>query len=315
MTLAIASQVKRWIDAALQHGGDRQRAARKAETILGALTLGREPDEAGRTTVHGESRLRCTKYDLGNGYRLIAIRNQDTIALVRMDSHDAADRWLDQQQGKTLQIDGIDAAVTLPDLTPPDEVPDGEAGGTLPPAARLIAPLADGELDELPIRASDVRALTRLTPESSDQELAEAVAGLGEIGQPMLQVLQFLRNGDNDRARQTLHAIQLHETTVVADAEDEQEAPVEPEKPLSKKQRRAARRAARAARAQADESSFNRMDPARLKALHDKAKLAAEEIRQEQAAARAKQAKEDEANLSFAELLERFERGDLSDDE
>ena len=57
------------------------------------------------------------------------------------------------------------------------------------------------------------------------------------------------------------------------------------------------------------------MDPARLKALHDKAKVAAEEIRQEQAAARAKQAKEDEANLSFAELLERFERGDLSDDE
>ena len=327
MSIAIATQVRRWIAAAVQHGGERQRAANKAEAIIGALSIGRDPEQIGRTTVHGESRLRCLKYDLGNGYRLISIRDADAIALVRMDSHDATDRWLDQQQGKTLQIDGIEAAVTViieacagldytvPELAPLDAAQPGEEPGTLPPAARLIAPLADGELDDLPIRASDVRALTRLTPDSSDQELAEAVSDLGEIRQPMLQILQFLRNGDNDRARQTLHGLQLPETPKVEVKEPPKEAPQEEPKALSKKQRRAARRAARAERAEADESSFNRMDPERLKALHEKAKVAAEEIRQEEAEARAEQAKEDEANLSFAELLERFERGDLSDDD
>ena len=45
MTLAIATQVKSWIETAVLQGGERQRAARKAEAIIGALSIGRDPEQ------------------------------------------------------------------------------------------------------------------------------------------------------------------------------------------------------------------------------------------------------------------------------
>ena len=301
MSISIATQVQRWIAAAVLHGGQRQRAAGKAEAILGALSLGRDPQEVGRTAAHGENRLACTKYDLGNGFRLVTLRRGDTLILLRLDNHDAIDRWLDQQRGKDLELEGVVGVFRLPEPElPSSDEPAQEAAET----QRLIAALSDADLDELPLRASAMRALTRLTPNSSDQELAEAVSDLGSMRQPILQVLQFLRNGDNERARQTLHRLHSPPAPKVAVADEaDEEAP----RSLSKKKRRAARRAARAGQTDPEESSFNRMDQEYLRLLRNKAKSAAEQARLDEEQARKEQ--HEEEGLSFAELLARFEGG------
>ena len=238
--LSIANQVKDWIADALLHGGDHQRAARKAEEIIGGLAIGRGIDEVGRSTSHGETRLRCTKYDLGNGFRLVILLRPTGIVVLHIDHHDGTDQWLNQQQGKVFRLEGIQEAIELPtpEITQPDLPAIKE-----PKAHRLIAPLPDQELDDLPLKPSDVRALTRLTAQSSDRDLAEAVADLGEIKTEMLQVLQFLRNGDNFAACKTLH--ELHEALVARSIDNTQDAHPEPTRVLSKKQRRAARRTAR----------------------------------------------------------------------
>ena len=308
MPLSISRQVKDWIADALLHGGDHQRAANKAEAIIGGLAIGRSLDEVGRSTSHGETRLRCTKYDLGNGFRLVILLRPSGIVVLYIDHHDGIDRWLNQQRGKVFHLEGIDEAIELPD---PEVTQPGLPATQQPKAARLIAPLPDGELDDLPLKPSDVRALTRLTPESSDQDLAEAVADLGEIKTEMLQVLQFLRNGDNFAACKTLH--ELHES-LVSPAMEEQPTPAEQPKPaargLSKKQRRAARRASRAEQAEKDENSFNKMDAQTLKNLRDRARIEAEEIKKQEAEQKRLADERAEEEMSFAELLERFEAGD-----
>jgi len=312
VSVAIAHQVRDWIDAAMVHGGDRQRAARKAEAIIGGLVLGRSIDEVGRSTSHGESRLRCTKYDLGNGFRLIILRRPSGVVVLHLDHHDGTDRWLNVQQGKVFHVDGVEEAIELPS---PDE-PEPEPPAIQPDApTRLIAPLPDGEFDDLPIKPSAMRALTRLTTHSSDRELADAVTDLGELKADILQVLQFLRNGDNHAAYKSLHA--LHELPEPeppkAEPGGQPEPEPEPIHALSKKQRRAARRAARSGGVSGGDSSYNTMDKQALKALAEQKAQEAKRI-QAEAAQRQQQAEQRaEDELSFGELLERFERGESVD--
>ena len=127
----------------------------------------------------------------------------------------------------------------------------------------------------------------------------------------MLQVLQFLRNGDNFAACKTFH--ELHES-LVSPAMEEQPTPAEQPKPaargLSKKQRRAARRASRAEQAEKDENSFNKMDAQTLKNLRDRARTEAEAIKKQEAEQKRLADERAEEEMSFAELLERFEAGD-----
>jgi len=312
VSLAIAQQVRDWIDDGIVHGGDRQRAARKAEAIIGGLVLGRSIEEVGRSTSHGESRLRCTKYDLGNGFRLVILLRPSGVVVLHLDHHDGTDRWLNAQQGKVFHVDGIDEAIELPS---PDE-PGDEPPAAKPDApTRLIAPLPDGEFDDLPIKPSAMRALTRLTTQSSDRELANAVADLGELKADMLQVLQFLRNGDNHTAYKALHALhELSEPEPPNTEPDEQtELEPEPNHALSKKQRRAARRAARSGGVSGGDSSYNTMDKQTLKALAEQKAQEARRIQAEEAQRQQQAEQRGEDELSFAELLERFERGESVD--
>ncbi|MCM2359090.1 MAG: hypothetical protein NDI77_13140, partial [Geobacteraceae bacterium] len=41
----------------------------------------------------------CFKYDLGNGYRIIAVRDEDALILLYIGSHDDCDRWLEHNRG------------------------------------------------------------------------------------------------------------------------------------------------------------------------------------------------------------------------
>ena len=217
-------------------------------------------------------------------------------------------------------MDGIEGALRLPlgrQAVAAESPPEPEPR---PPTQRLIAALEDGALEGLNLRARDVRALTRLTADASDRELAAAVAEFGDLRLPMLRVLQFLRNGDNEHARRQIHALkpepQAGQEAVDAPQEQATTDAVEPSSPpvLSKKQKRAAQRAARQAQRESEEGSFQRLDSKALAAL--KQTLAAEDaeasrranaeaVRRAEEAAAAQEAA-DRASTNFADLLERY---------
>ena len=224
------------------HGGVRQRAARRAQTIIGGLAVGRSLDDVGATTHHGETRLRCTKYDLGSGFRLVVLLRTSGIIVLYINHHDGTDQWLNQLQGSVFRVEGIDDDIELPQLETTEPLP---ASHDLTSPERLLAAVCDSDLNHLPLKPGEVNALSRLTNLSSDRELAQAVAPLGDLAQPMLQVLQFLRNGDNFAAARALHALQ--DSTVTP-----------PPKPLQNPSRRPNRPRNQASHARKGEESARR---------------------------------------------------------
>ena len=83
-------------------------AAAQAESIIELyLSLGEEPYVVrNKRTKHGESRLRnCLKYDLGGGYRLIAVRDGIHLFFVCVGSHDDIDLWLERNRGYSISVE------------------------------------------------------------------------------------------------------------------------------------------------------------------------------------------------------------------
>ncbi len=49
-----------------------------------------------KRTKNGEYRLKnCVKYDLGNGYRLVTVKDGNNLFITFAGSHDQTDRWID----------------------------------------------------------------------------------------------------------------------------------------------------------------------------------------------------------------------------
>lgn len=73
-----------------------QIAAREADEIIQRLIQERRiPDLLHEATKSGEQRMRnCLKFDLGCGYRLITLREEDCIHITYIGTHDECDRWL-----------------------------------------------------------------------------------------------------------------------------------------------------------------------------------------------------------------------------
>ncbi|MEW6258387.1 MAG: hypothetical protein AB1547_00610 [Thermodesulfobacteriota bacterium] len=73
-----------------------QIAAREADEIIARLIQERRiPDCLHEATKSGEQRLKnCLKYDLGCGYRLITLRQEDCLHIAFIGTHDECDRWL-----------------------------------------------------------------------------------------------------------------------------------------------------------------------------------------------------------------------------
>lgn len=80
-------------------------AARNTEAIIRTLTTSEDlsPLE-NKITWHGEARLeKSLKFDLGSGYRLVSVRDGDTLLMLMVGSHDDCDRWLERNRGTTFQ--------------------------------------------------------------------------------------------------------------------------------------------------------------------------------------------------------------------
>jgi len=56
-------------------------------------------------TKYGEHRIiKCIKYDLGCGYRLITIRRGDQVFVSYIGTHDECDRWIENNRRLRLQV-------------------------------------------------------------------------------------------------------------------------------------------------------------------------------------------------------------------
>jgi hypothetical protein len=98
-------------------------AAARAAKIIADLQADPLHDEAEiKRTRHGELRLRhCRKYDLACGHRLIALKRHARLIFVYIGSHDACQRWIDNNRDNLEEIDSC----PVPDVGTPAVAPDG----------------------------------------------------------------------------------------------------------------------------------------------------------------------------------------------
>jgi len=76
-------------------------AARRARIIIQSLLEGVQSSHAGRLSKKKDARIdNLFKFDLGSGYRLVCIREKDTIYILHIGSHDNCDAWLDANSRK-----------------------------------------------------------------------------------------------------------------------------------------------------------------------------------------------------------------------
>lgn len=75
-------------------------AAKEADAIINRLILGCDsPVGIGAMTKNGEHRIKkCTKYDLGCGYRLISVLDKDCLFVTYIGTHDECDLWLEKNK-------------------------------------------------------------------------------------------------------------------------------------------------------------------------------------------------------------------------
>ena len=75
-------------------------AARKADEIIGRLVQGcKALSEVGVMTKSGERRIKkCTKYDIGCGYRLITVLDGECLFLIFVGTHDECNLWLENNK-------------------------------------------------------------------------------------------------------------------------------------------------------------------------------------------------------------------------
>ncbi len=93
--------------AALRKNGKKADiAAQKVDDIIERLT--RQgfvlPEEVGTVTKYGEARLKnCIKYDLGNGYRLITLKQASDLFVLWVGTHDECHRWVENNREIKLE--------------------------------------------------------------------------------------------------------------------------------------------------------------------------------------------------------------------
>ena len=88
-------------------------AARNAVEIIVNLANGcKSLDEIGRQTKYGEARIKnCVKFNLGNGYRLISVKKNNSILLLHIGTHDECDAWLEKNRGRLFCPTGDDTGL------------------------------------------------------------------------------------------------------------------------------------------------------------------------------------------------------------
>jgi mRNA-degrading endonuclease YafQ of YafQ-DinJ toxin-antitoxin module len=83
-------------------------AAKKAEEIINnILNHGEFPlSILGKFSRHGEARIKnCIKFDIGKGYRLVGVKNNEHLFLLYIGSHDDCATWIENNRNLTIDED------------------------------------------------------------------------------------------------------------------------------------------------------------------------------------------------------------------
>ena len=101
------SRIRKRLELLRRSGKKAALAAAKVEDIITRLQSGGDlPVQAGTVTKHGELRIKgVMKYDLGSGYRLVALQQDSRFFLLFVGSHDDCNRWI--ENNRELSIDQI----------------------------------------------------------------------------------------------------------------------------------------------------------------------------------------------------------------
>lgn len=100
------AEFERCLEELKKAGGGSALIAAKAEEVIQKMN-GPEslhPLAVRRTTKYGDHRIRgCLKYDLGNGFRMVCIREGQHLVFLYVGTHDDCCRWIKNNTG--LQYD------------------------------------------------------------------------------------------------------------------------------------------------------------------------------------------------------------------
>ena len=114
--------------AALKKGSRRAcLAADRVETIIAELKAGQTPpQELCAYTRRGEARIKgCRKFNLGAGYRLVTLKQDNDLYLLYVGTHDACARWIENNREQLL-LDVIEDRCRTLKRRPPAESGSGQ---------------------------------------------------------------------------------------------------------------------------------------------------------------------------------------------
>lgn len=207
-----------------------KQAAQKAEAACTQISLHGEIRL--ERTHHGESRVDCEKYDLGDGYRLITQRvgegDDAHLIMLFVGTHDNADNWLElhknyawvrkDSDGKIdfIQVSESQASIPTPIIEVSIDTPEHVLEQpllTVEASSELAALCGNSEIQDL---------LCRVTKgdwgESADDILSKVEKNAGiELAIVVLDVLTMADRGDLDGVHQRIRMVshQAHEATEI----------------------------------------------------------------------------------------------------
>jgi len=106
-TICLDTKFKKRLEEYRREGGVTSFIARKAVNIINKLRCGEKVAyyQIARITRNGELRIKnCIKYDLGNGYRLVSLRQETCLIFIYIGTHEDCDRWLQRNQDRKYKI-------------------------------------------------------------------------------------------------------------------------------------------------------------------------------------------------------------------
>lgn len=125
-------------------------ALEQAREIMTRLVNSAAPagDLRHKRTKHGELRLaNCRKYDLGGGYRLVTVQDDDCLVLACIGSHDDCHRWLEKQREAALDVAAVKAAGRLVEIAGEPQSPPSNPDST--PAMAREDPYEEALMERL----------------------------------------------------------------------------------------------------------------------------------------------------------------------
>ncbi len=106
-SLHFSRSFDRQLDLLSRSGKKAELAVAQCEKVIALLRCAGplSDDLLIKRTKNGEYRLKnCTKYDLGGGYRLVTVREDDRLYLLFIGTHDETNLWIEHQKQEKCEL-------------------------------------------------------------------------------------------------------------------------------------------------------------------------------------------------------------------